>query len=106
MDNYFEDKLNDDVQEIENQPLQDYEKFIPQRKSLLNDELEVVKAGFANGVAEGFPLSDEEKEEMIDNAEEAFGIFLDALKCNWREDPNSMETPRRVAILILSLIHI
>ena len=34
---------------------------------------------------------------MIDSAEEAFGIFLDALKCNWREDPNSMETPRRVA---------
>ena len=34
---------------------------------------------------------------MIDNAEEAFGMLLDALKCNWREDPNSMETPRRVA---------
>ena len=97
MDNYFIDKSNEDIEEIENQPLQDYEKFIPKRKSLVNDELEVVKAGFANGVAEGFPLSDEEKEEMIDNAEEAFGMFLDALKCNWREDPNSMETPRRVA---------
>ncbi len=23
--------------------------------------------------------------------------FLDALKCDWRNDPNSMETPRRVA---------
>ena len=24
-------------------------------------------------------------------------FFLDALKCDWRNDPNSMETPRRVA---------
>ena len=31
---------------------------------------------------------------MIDKAEEAYGKFLDALKCDWRDDPNSMETPR------------
>ena len=34
---------------------------------------------------------------MIDKAEKAYGKFLDALKCDWRNDPNSMETPRRVA---------
>lgn len=34
---------------------------------------------------------------MIDEAEIAFGQFLDALKVDWRNDPNSMETPRRVA---------
>ena len=34
---------------------------------------------------------------MIEEATEAFGQFLDALKCDWRNDPNSMETPRRVA---------
>ena len=34
---------------------------------------------------------------MIEEATEHFGRFLDALKCDWRNDPNSMETPRRVA---------
>jgi len=38
-----------------------------------------------------------EKDKMIDEAEEAYGKFLDALKCDWRNDPNSMETPKRVA---------
>ena len=59
--------------------------------------LEVVPEGFANGVASGFPLSEQEKQYMIEDATEAFGKFLDALRCDWRNDPNSMETPRRVA---------
>ena len=59
--------------------------------------IELVKAGYANGAAEGRPLSDEEKLAMITDAEEAFGKFLDALKVNWREDPNSDKTPYRVA---------
>ena len=62
-----------------------------------NMDLEVVKVGFANGVAEGFPLTDKEKNKMIDKAEKAYGKFLDALKCDWRNDPNSSDTPRRVA---------
>ena len=67
------------------------------KRRKVHEELEVVKVGYANGVAEGFPFNDEEKLKMIDKAEEAYGKFLDALKCDWREDPNSMETPRRVA---------
>jgi GTP cyclohydrolase I len=63
----------------------------------VNDELEIVQTGFANAVAEGFPLSENEKLDMINSAEHAFGMFLDALKCDWRNDPNSMDTPRRVA---------
>ncbi len=59
--------------------------------------IELVKAGYANGAAEGRPLSDEEKLAMIADAEVAFGKFLDALKVNWREDPNSDKTPYRVA---------
>ena len=62
-----------------------------------HNDLEVVQTGFANGVAPGFPLSDSEKQEMIQKASKAFGEFLDALKCDWRNDPNSMETPMRVA---------
>jgi GTP cyclohydrolase IA len=67
------------------------------KRRKIHNELEVVQVGFANGVAEGFPLNDTQKQEMIDEAEEAYGKFLDALKCDWRNDPNSMETPRRIA---------
>jgi GTP cyclohydrolase I len=67
------------------------------KRRKIHEELEVVKVGYANGVAEGFPFTTLEKEVMIDRAEEAYGKFLDALKCDWRNDPNSMETPRRVA---------
>ena len=59
--------------------------------------IELVKAGYANGAAEGRPLSEEEKQAMIKDAEIAFGKFLDALKVDWREDPNSDKTPYRVA---------
>ena len=60
-------------------------------------DLECVQIGFANGVAPGFPLTEKEKWSMVDEAEDAYGKFLDALGCDWRNDPNSMETPRRVA---------
>jgi GTP cyclohydrolase IA len=59
--------------------------------------LELVKEGFANGVAKGRPLTEDEKKEMILRAETAFGEFLDALKVDWRNDPNSDRTPYRVA---------
>ena len=67
------------------------------KRRKIHEELEVVQEGFANGVAPGFPLSDSEKYNMINKATKAYGEFLDALKCDWRNDPNSMETPRRVA---------
>ena len=63
----------------------------------IHQELEVVQEGYANGVAPGFPFTDKEKLKIISNAEKAYGKFLDALKCDWRNDPNSNETPRRVA---------
>jgi GTP cyclohydrolase I len=59
--------------------------------------LELVKIGFANGIAQGNPLTKEQKQLMITEAADAFGKFLDALKCDWRNDPNSDNTPRRVA---------
>jgi len=67
------------------------------KRRKIHEELEVVQEGFANGVAKGFPLSDEQKRHMIDEAAIAYGQFLDALKCDWRNDPNSMETPKRIA---------
>ena len=63
----------------------------------MSKDLELVKVGYANGVAPGFPLTDKEKWDMVDEAAEAYGKFLDALGCDWRNDPNSNDTPRRVA---------
>jgi GTP cyclohydrolase IA len=67
------------------------------KRRRIHEELEVVQEGFANGVAPGFPLNDKEKLKMISKAERAYGKFLEALKCDWKNDPNSSETPRRVA---------
>jgi GTP cyclohydrolase I len=66
------------------------------RRKLHND-IECVQKGFANGVAADYPLTDEQKQEMINEAAHHYGKFLTALKCDWENDPNSMETPKRVA---------
>ena len=63
----------------------------------MSKDLELVKVGYANGVAPGFPFTDKEKWSMVEDAAEAYGKFLDALGCDWRNDPNSADTPRRVA---------
>ena len=66
-------------------------------KDKKHTDLEVVKVGYANGISPNFPLTDKQKEKMIDKATKAYGKFLDALDCDWRNDPNSNDTPRRVA---------
>ena len=95
MDNYFSDNNSNIATEIEDVGKNSNKKN--RTRVAINDELEIVQTGFANAVADGFPLSENEKLDMINSAEHAFGMFLDALKCDWRNDPNSMETPRRVA---------
>lgn len=77
------------------------------RKTTNVETLETAQPGFANGIStqlkslidsgEHRSLSESEKFAIVDKAEKAYGEFLDALGVNWREDPNSMETPRRVA---------
>lgn len=62
-----------------------------------NKTIELVREGFANGVAQKEPLTERQKATMINAAANAFGLFLDALKCDWRNDPNSDNTPHRVA---------
>ena len=63
----------------------------------MSKELEIAKIGMANGIASDKPLSLEEKQVMIERAAKKFGEFLDELDCDWRNDPNSNDTPRRVA---------
>lgn len=69
---------------------------------------ELVQAGFANGISTQLAekqaingpearLSDSDKQFIIEDAAEAFGQFLTALGCDWKNDPNSSETPHRVA---------
>jgi GTP cyclohydrolase I len=78
------------------------------RRKIANVEtLETAKPGFANGIStqlvslieDGYhrSLTDEEKWGIVANAQEAYGKFLTALGVDWENDPNSMETPRRVA---------
>jgi GTP cyclohydrolase I len=43
------------------------------------------------------PKTTEEKEQIIENAAKAYESYLDALGFDWRNDPNSENTPRRVA---------
>ncbi len=66
------------------------------RRKFHND-IECVQNGYANGSALDRPLTNEEKEQMIEEATIHFGNFLTALKCDWQNDPNSADTPRRVA---------
>jgi GTP cyclohydrolase I len=42
-------------------------------------------------------LSDKEKNNMIINATKAYEKFLNSLQIDWKNDPNSEDTPRRVA---------
>ena len=63
----------------------------------MSKKLEIAKLGMANGIASNEPLTPKQKERMINKAAKAFGKFLDALDCDWRNDPNSNNTPRRVA---------
>ena len=43
------------------------------------------------------PLTEEQKQQMIQEAAEHYGKYMDALKIDWRNDPNSLDTPMRVA---------
>jgi len=52
------------------------------------------KLKYANG---NKPLTEEQKQQMIKEAAEHYGRYMDALKIDWRNDPNSSDTPNRVA---------
>ena len=68
--------------------------------------IESVKQGYANGIctqmqknSDGqlIPLTDEDKEYIINTAAYHYGNFLEALGVDWEDDPNSNKTPYRVA---------
>ena len=67
------------------------------------EDTELVPSGFANGISSQkiagpqAELTPYQKQEIITNAAKAFGEFLNALGCDWENDPNSSDTPHRVA---------
>lgn len=69
---------------------------------------EIAQVGHANGVSTFLSewqkmhgpeaeLTQDQKQAMIENAAHHFGEFLKALGCDWKNDPNSNDTPMRVA---------
>ena len=69
---------------------------------------ELVQAGFANGISSQLAkkqevegpearLTEEEKQMIIVRAAKAYADFLTALGCDYVNDPNSSDTPMRVA---------
>lgn len=69
---------------------------------------ELVQAGFANGISSQLAakqaidgpearLTEHEKSVIIERAANAYAEFLTALGCDYKNDPNSSETPHRVA---------
>ena len=54
----------------------------------------MTKLKHANG---NHPLTEQEKENMIQEAAEHYGNYMTALGFDWKQDPNSSDTPMRVA---------
>jgi GTP cyclohydrolase I len=70
-------------------------------------DLEITGAGKANGIStqlgnlikngEYRSLNQQEKDEIVDKAAFHYGNFLEALGCDWKNDANSSDTPKRIA---------
>ena len=57
-------------------------------------EMLMSKIKYANG---NHPLTESEKKIMINNAAVHYGRYMTALGFDWKNDPNSADTPMRVA---------
>jgi GTP cyclohydrolase I len=75
-------------------------------KNINIESLELAKAGCANGISlqlqqaiqrGAYELTQEDKRAIIIEAAEHYGKFLTALGVDWENDPNSSNTPMRVA---------
>ncbi len=67
----------------------------PRRK--FHKDIEYVPQGYSNGSAlgPGEELTPAQKKSMIKKATTHMEKFFDALKVDWRNDPNALETPKR-----------
>ena len=61
---------------------------------VLNNGVSMTKLKHANG---NHPLTQQEKQNMIEEAAKHYGDYMTALGFDWRQDPNSSDTPMRVA---------
>lgn len=65
-----------------------------EKDPLIDKITEDIKLPYANG---NHPRTEEEKQIIIKNAAKAYEAYMDALGFDWRSDPNSADTPMRVA---------
>jgi GTP cyclohydrolase I len=61
---------------------------------VMGDKTFMTKLKYANG---NHPLTEQEKQSMIQEAAEHYGNYMTALGFDWKDDPNSSDTPMRVA---------
>lgn len=75
-------------------------------KNIDIESLELAQPGFANGISlqlqeaiknGNHSLNEYERHQIIEAAAKHYGNFLTALGVDWENDPNSSNTPRRVA---------
>jgi GTP cyclohydrolase I len=52
------------------------------------------------------PVTEEQMEQMMEDATEAYGKFMDVVKPGWNSDPNSTDTPARVAKMFLKELQV
>ena len=57
------------------------------------------KLPYANG---NMPKTEDERLQMIEEAALHYGRYMTALGFHWEDDPNSSDTPRRVAKAFVS----
>jgi len=73
------------------------DKTVPTNAQVISLNAELKNLGYADGQHINGPLSPEDKTKMIERAAVKFGEFLHELGCDWKNDPNSKDTPTRVA---------
>ena len=61
---------------------------------VIDNGVKMSKLKYANG---NRPLTTHEKEKMIKEAAEHYGRYMTSLGFDWKSDPNSSDTPMRVA---------
>lgn len=74
------------------------------KKTISAKSLEIAKPGYSNGISLQLrdigadrSLNQDEKDLIILRASKAYGLFLDELGVDWKNDPNCTGTPLRVA---------
>ena len=73
-------------------------KLLFGKQKEIDKNMNKIKAG------QNMILTEEEREQMLLKAEKAYGEFLETLGYDWKNDPNMVKTPYRVAKMFINEI--